>query len=217
MGDFEDWIQSTMQTTDQQVVIFDATSGNPLPTFSGWTGILISGSHAMVTDHLAWSQKTAGWLAEAHKREIPMLGICYGHQLLAQALGGKVGDNPNGLEFGTVEIQLTQQAHLDALFGWLPTIFKAHVCHAQTVLKLPPHARLLATSQLDGCQAFSIGKSTWGVQFHPEFSAAALIYYINHFKDQLSKEGKDAVQLIPHCCETPLAARLLTQFKELRL
>ena len=69
----------------------------------------------MVTQHLQWSERIAEWLPEAAERQIPTLGICYGHQLLAYALGGKAGNNPQGPEFGTVDVHLTKKAQNDLL------------------------------------------------------------------------------------------------------
>ena len=60
----------------------------------------------MVSEREPWSERAAEWLREVAQRGIPLLGICYGHQLLAHALGGRVGANPQGREIGTVEVGL---------------------------------------------------------------------------------------------------------------
>jgi GMP synthase (glutamine-hydrolysing) len=76
---------------------------------------LITGSPAMVTDLEPWSEDTAAWLREAAAAGLPMFGICYGHQLLAHALGGKVGYNPAGREVGTQTVELLPAAAGDKL------------------------------------------------------------------------------------------------------
>src|SRR5512143_3057996 len=107
-GDFEDWILSGMEIGKEASLVVDVGKDSLFPSFVEISGIVITGSHAMVTEHQDWSERTALWLVKAVEHEIPILGICYGHQLLAYALGGEVGDNPHGREFGTVEV------HLDA-------------------------------------------------------------------------------------------------------
>src|SRR5690606_40927594 len=68
----------------------------PLPDPGGIAGAVVTGSPAMVTDRLPWSERTAEWLRRAVAQGTPVLGVCYGHQLLAHALGGVVAANPRG-------------------------------------------------------------------------------------------------------------------------
>jgi GMP synthase (glutamine-hydrolysing) len=168
-----------------------------------------------VTDGAAWSEATAGWLAGVVARGVPVLGICYGHQLLAHALGGEVGDNPRGLEFGTIEIRLAAGAARDPLLGALPHPARVQVCHRQSVLRLPPGARRLASSAMDDNQAFVFGEGAWGLQFHPEFDAAIVRAYIHAFRQDLLAQGRDPAALQATCAETPRAAGLLQRFARL--
>jgi GMP synthase (glutamine-hydrolysing) len=124
--------------------------------------VVITGSHAMVTGHREWSERTARWLRGAVERGIPTLGICYGHQLLAYALGGEVGDNPNGLEAGAVDVHLNGAVQDDALFAGFPSPITGYVGHHQSVLRLPPGARRLASSAMDANQIFVMGECLGG-------------------------------------------------------
>ncbi len=211
-GDFEDWILSGMGIRREEALVIDVCDGDPLPEYRDISGIAITGSHEMVTEHPVWSEKTAVWLPEAVKKNIPTLGICYGHQLLAYAMGGKVGDNPGGREFGTVDLKRTLTAKNDPLLGGLPSAMKVHVCHAQSVLVLPPDAVLLASSTMDPHQAFLLGECAWGVQFHPEFNALIGIHYIETFREELKNEGKDPDTLIAECTDTPWGESVLRRF-----
>lgn len=65
---------------------------------------LLSGSWAMVTDRADWSERTAAWVRGAVADGLPLLGVCYGHQLMSYALGGNVGDNPAGWERGLIAV-----------------------------------------------------------------------------------------------------------------
>ena len=112
-GDFEDWTLARLGVDAARVV--DVTRGERLPDATGFGGVVVTGSHDMVTEHLPWSERTAEWLAGAVARQVPTLAICYGHQLLAYALGGDVNDNPQGAEYGTVEVALAPEAAADPL------------------------------------------------------------------------------------------------------
>ena len=211
-GDFEDWVLAGMVIGGDQVSIVDVRDGTPFPVYDVLSGVVITGSHSMVTDHDPWSERTAAWLAGAVEKQIPILGICYGHQLLAYALGGKVGDNPNGHEYGTVEVRLNENAHQDPLLGGLPNPIKMHTSHAQSVLELPARARLLASSDMDQHQAFVAGECAWGVQFHPEFDAEATRGYIRHSRSVLLAEQQDPDRLIEQSTDTPYGSQILQQF-----
>jgi len=214
-GDFEHWILSGMQIEPKSALIVDVYSGFPLPGFDEISGVIISGSHAMVTEHPDWSERTGEWLVEAALKQIPVLGICYGHQLLAHALGGEVGDNPNGCEFGTVKVNLNENAREDKLFGGFSNPLLAHVSHTQSVLRLPDNATLLASSDVDKNQAFAVGNSAWGVQFHPEFDAEIVVEYINQHRDVLLRENKNPDRIIERSFNTHHGSEILKRFVEI--
>lgn len=76
----------------------------------------------MVTERADWSERTAGWIRNAMDAELPLFGVCYGHQLMAHALGGRVDYLPGGREIGTLPIALTPQGANDPFSAKLPTI-----------------------------------------------------------------------------------------------
>jgi GMP synthase (glutamine-hydrolysing) len=201
-----------MGTHSDRAVVLDVDTGSHLPEPDRFSGIIVTGSHALVTDHHPWSEQTAEWMVRAVERQIPMLGICYGHQLLAYAMGGEVGDNPNGLESGTVELALGRGAEGDALLGDLPPSTRVQVSHLQSVLRLPPGARRLASSAMEPNQAFSMGPCAWGLQFHPEFDTEVVTAYIHHFREALQGQGQDPDRLIRACQDTPDSHNLLRRF-----
>jgi GMP synthase (glutamine-hydrolysing) len=77
----------------------------------------------MVTDRLAWSEKTAAWIRSAMAVEMPLFGICYGHQLMADALGGEVAYHPAGRETGCKAITLSAAGRTDPLLSDRPAHF----------------------------------------------------------------------------------------------
>ena len=204
-----------MQIEPESALIVDVYSGSPLPGLDGISGVIISGSHAMVTEHHDWSERTVEWLVEAALKQIPILGICYGHQLLAYALGGEVGDNPNGCEFGTVEVNLNENARGDKLLGGFSTPMLAHMSHTQSVLRLPDNTTLLASSDMDKNQAFVFENFAWGVQFHPEFDKEIVVEYINQHRQVLLRENKNPDRIIERVFNTHHGSKILKRFVEI--
>ena len=214
-GDFDDMFLQRLDLTAGPIETVCPFSGEPLPSVASLSGIIITGSHDMVTDKHPWSEKTAAWIKQAVESETPVLGVCYSHQLLAHAMGGVVGDNPQGKEFGTVSIRLNREGQRDQLFEDMPGTFPAQACHSQSVLQLPAEATLLASSVMDPHHAFAIGKRAWGVQFHPEFNRDVLRLYIQRFADDLTVQGRDVDSLLAGIRETPHSEGLLRRFQRL--
>jgi GMP synthase (glutamine-hydrolysing) len=215
MDDFEDWVMSGLKLPRERVRVCRVAHGEALPTLRDTAGAVITGSHAMVTDRAAWSERTAGWIAEAVGARVPLLGICYGHQLMAHALGGMVGDNPQGDEVGTVDVTLNDAARSDPLLEALPRVFKAHACHSQTALSLPPGAVVLGASARDPHHAFRMGDCAWGVQFHPEFNAAIVKGYLCEAREELTAQGQSVDALLAAATDTPESALVLRRFAEI--
>jgi GMP synthase (glutamine-hydrolysing) len=210
-GDFEDWIARRLGPDVGQVTVHDPCTAE-LPDPAGFSGVILTGSHAMVTEHRDWSQRTAAWIPAVIRSATPLLGICYGHQLVAHALGGSVDNNPSGRQFGTVWIDKHASAESDPLFADLPERFAAHTCHTQCVLSLPSGAICLAASPMDAHQAYRIGDRTWGVQFHPEFDEIATAAYIDHCADVLRAQGDEPARLKTSVTNTPGSESLLQRF-----
>ena len=166
----------------------------------------------MVTDDLPWSLGCEHWLRELVERDVPVLGVCYGHQLLARAFGGEVGFNSRGDEVGTTAVALTEAGRHDPLFGGLPDELIVQNSHRQSVLSLPPDARLLASNDHDVHQAFAIGKRAWGMQFHPEFDADIMRGYLEDRSEGLQERGVDTAKLHAATRDSDHGTRVLRNF-----
>jgi GMP synthase (glutamine-hydrolysing) len=212
-GDFEVWFAQGMGVTDLLQV--DVLKYQVFPAAQSLAGVVITGSPAMVSAREDWSEQTAEWLDKIVKKGVPVLGVCYGHQLLAHALGGKAGPNPNGRQIGTVKAELIDGAKDDPLLGYLPSTFAAQASHSEVVLELPPGAERLATSPLDNNFAIRFAENAWGVQFHPEFSGTIMSEYIRYRSDAIREEGLNPEQLLKKVTETVEANSVLKVFAEL--
>ncbi len=214
-GDFEDWIGAALLKAGVETETIDATRSAPLPAPASLDGAIVTGSHAMVTDEAAWSERTGAWLRQMTTAETPLLAICFGHQLLARAWGGVVDYHVAGPEMGRVTAQLGGRTRGDLLFGHLPERIDTLNGHNQFVLQPPPGAVILAATDRDRCHALRLGKAAWGVQFHPEIDADITRFYIGMSRAVLEESGQDPDGLSAACCDTPLAAGLLQRFAEI--
>lgn len=214
-GDFDDYIINQMGIPASDVLTVPVYISRDLPALADVSAIVITGSHAMVTERKEWSLFLADWLRHIRPACIPVLGICYGHQLIADAWGGNVDYHPDGEEMGTVEVELTEAGKQDILLGCLPERFLGHVAHAQTVKVLPPAARLLARNAFEQHHAFVIEENVWGVQFHPEFSAAVTQAYIEKQSDEPQEHGRNPAALIRSVSDHFYGQQLLRRFLSL--
>ena len=212
-GDFDDWVAPMLGWPGEDLLIVEAHRDEPLPPTDEISGTVVTGSPAMVTDREPWSERSGRWLTELVEAQTPIFGICYGHQLLAQALGGEVGKNPRGREIGTVDVELFDH-HDDPLFAGLASPLQAHTTHVESVLRLPDGARHFGRNEADAHHVFRVGTHAWGVQFHPEFDADIMRRYIRARREILLGEGLDADRIDESVSETPRASGLVERFGE---
>lgn len=144
--------------------------------------------------------------------DMPLFGVCYGHQLMAYALGGQVGYHPDGLEVGCQEIELLPAIASDPLGEVLPPRFAAHLTHLQTVLTPPPGAQVLARSAHDPHQIMRYGAHAISTQFHPEFTPSISAACVRRRAEILRSEGHDPEAMLDGLHETPIARGLLKHF-----
>jgi GMP synthase (glutamine-hydrolysing) len=211
-GDFEDWVTAGISIPQERIFVVDAQSTTRLPSHP--KAVIITGAHEMVTDGDPWIRIASDWLRDLVERNVPIFGICFGHQLLAHALGGEVGYHPGGREVGTVCVRRLLEARNDPLLSVMPLSFPAYATHAQSVLCMPSGATRLASSRFDPNHVVRFGPRQWGVQFHPEFSEDVLRYYIESQRAELDEQGQDADQLIRSVSPSP-SVKVMDRFARL--
>lgn len=112
--------------------------------------------------------RTKNLVSFALAEKIPLLGVCYGHQLVANMYGGEVHHDKEQTKFGPYEVRLTEEGKSDPLFKSLPEVFYAQYAHHDSVTQLPKGATLLASSPICQFSALRYGGAAYTVQFHPE-------------------------------------------------
>ena len=136
-----------------------------LPETFGFDGAVITGSRASVYWNEPWIDPLIEWVGTAVERGMPVLGVCFGHQVLADALGGTVEDM-GSYEIGYRDVELGD----DPLFAGVKSPATVFTTHSDAVTELPPEAEQIAENGY-GVHGFRVGNAV-GVQFHPEYDPA---------------------------------------------
>ncbi len=143
-----------------------------------YTHIILTGSEASILERAKWVEEEVELVSEAVEKGTPILGSCYGHQLLALSLGGpshlRRCENP---EVGWIPIQIKKNNSLLGKRGWVFTFS----CHFDEVFHLGGGFDILASSQHCQIQAFRLKtKPVWGLQIHPEMNIRDATVYIKN-------------------------------------
>jgi GMP synthase (glutamine-hydrolysing) len=218
LGDYEQWFQAALEPESAALVPVELHARQSVPSLARFDAIIMSGSplsvtalhgdSAATTEGAEWMRRAADVMIEASER-MPVLGVCFGHQLLAWRLGSVVHQNPKGKELGTVSVVVTSRGQTDPLFDGLPSELAVQATHDDEVKELPPGARLLATNAASTVQAFGFGKLLRAVQFHPEMTCASIRFCIEH-DEALAGEAKAALLGAAH--DSTHGATLLRNF-----
>lgn len=188
-----------------------------LPTdLSQYAGLVVLGGamSANSEDSYPWLAPTKTLLAKAVRDDVPTLGVCLGHQLLASALGGRVEVNDLGTRIGLTSVTLTEAGRANPLLA-NPDARRATHWNEDVVTQLPPDAVRLATAPDGTVQAARYAPRAWGVQFHPEVTAAIFAEWAREYPDRtdLPALGAAVAQAEPELRNTwaPFALRFAAQ------
>lgn len=197
---------------DWQVTTFEVTENDFPSSMDGFDGLLIGGSPASVNDANHWIDRLSQLIRRAFSAGLPMMGVCFGHQAVAQALGGKVGANPGPFILGTTETTFTARA------PWMPedarkiTLASAH---GEQVTALPPEAEVLGESPFCPIAAYRIGTQVFATQHHPEMTPDFLAALVEEFTPEFTPDvGTRARASLANPPEGPRFAEWIARFFE---
>ena len=173
-------------------------AGDALPDLSSYDGLLVLGGPMGAADDQAasWLPTVRERVREAVSLDLPTLGICLGHQLVALALGGTVERNPRGQQVGLLDVSWTDAATDDPLLGELATPRRGVQWNDDVVSALPAGAQALAATPAGELQAARFGPSAWGVQLHPEVDTTVLAPWAASDRGSHEARGIDQVAVL---------------------
>lgn len=223
VGDYDRWFLQTLGLSGYRFDVLAAFQDAKLPAnAAGYDAVMMTGSPASVTRLEPWMERSAALMVGAAERGIPVLGVCFGHQLLAHAYGGRVARSPLGREIGTVDVELTPAGRADPLFTGLPSRIAVQATHEDFVPEPPPGAAVLAGNAHTATQALAFRPSARGVQFHPEIQPDAMRALVQARAENLEAEatarglapGERVPRLLAGIAPTPYGRQILVNFLE---
>ena len=204
-GQASDWIQNVLRSYDDLEV--NVVKGYEMDHLdpnddSAW---IITGSAHSVYDDFLWIDYLKEKLKEVQKTRIPVLGICFGHQLIADTFGGKVELNKKGWEIGSCRVNLFKESEECSLFSSFSESIDVYQSHQDIVIEIPKDAILLAENDM-GIQSFVYDEMFYGVQFHPEFTKDVMEKYLT------IRYEKGILKEIPVVEECKSSSKILNNF-----
>jgi GMP synthase-like glutamine amidotransferase len=167
-GDVDAQFTALLAEPGQTWQSFDVEHGEFPADVGAFNALLVTGSAASVYDDEPWIARLLEALRTAHRRQVPLLGICFGLQAVAQALGGRVEPNPLGWELGLAELELSEAGRRWPPLAGAPRPLRILESHSDIAVALPPGAVVLASSRRTPVEVFSLGERVLCLQGHPE-------------------------------------------------
>lgn len=146
---------------------------------ASYDGFVITGSCYDAHSNDPWIMDLIHLVNKLDSMHKKILGICFGHQIVARALGGKVGRSPNGWDIGVRAVNVSSSLPLALSSLNLPSKISIFKCHRDEILELPAKAEVIAWSEKTGVEIFSYGDHILGIQGHPEFTYDILLHFID--------------------------------------
>jgi len=168
-------------------------------------GFIITGSPASVHDDAAWIGRLETLIREITAQKIPIFGACFGHQIIARALGATVALNPQGWVLGRVETEFQPEGKLVPIYA----------AHKEQVTDLPKGARI--TARTEGCEiaGFAIGNHILTTQYHPEMTGDFIAALLEAFEDDIGKDvTRSAARTLGEPTNMPKLAGWIADFFE---
>jgi len=202
IGDTDRMFIDLLSFPGSQWDVHDVEHGVFPDDLGGYDGLVITGGPAAAYDTDGWVLRLLETVREAHGRGIGLLGICLGHQVVAKALGGEVGLNPQGWEIGLGEVRLTPEARSYPGLRGAPQPLRMLETHRDVITRLPPGALHLAYSDKTRYEMFSLGTTVLCMQGHPEMDCEEVGEILRkrepHLPPEVVAAGRTTLEGSPH-------------------
>jgi len=181
----------TLRDFGHRLKIIRADRGEALPAdLDGITGVVSCGGGQSAYGPEPWLVQEMSLLRDAHGAGIPVIGLCLGAQLLAQALGGEVRKSSTP-EVGWHEVRLSPVGREDPIFTGIAWNSMQFCWHFDEVATPPPGAKVLASSDRCKAQAFSVGLTSYAFQYHFEWDRELVLREVDEFQAEVRAGGAD--------------------------
>ena len=171
---------------------------------------LCTGSRYSAYDTMPWVGALARFIRDVHESKKPFVGICFGHQILAHALGGKVAKAPGGWGVGVLEVEILANE------AWMrPARERLRIqhMHQDQVMRLPPGSVVLGRSEHCEIGMFRIGETMLGIEGHPEFTREFGEALIRARMERIGKaRGEAALESLAQPTDSALLGRWIESF-----
>lgn len=211
-GQASDWVEKILSAYNLNVKVVKAYEMEDFDPNSDDAWIITGSAHS-VYDDFEWIEYLKMKLIDMKKLNKPVLGICFGHQLIADTFGGKVILNPKGWELGSCKVKFTKDGINDKLFLGLNNPLSVYQSHQDVVASLPEGSNLMAENDM-GIQSFLYNGCFYGVQFHPEFTKIVMEKYLDIrykkgiiSKKPIVKESKTSYKVLSNFIENIVKVR----------
>jgi len=204
VGDMDAQFMALLAQPGQQWETFDAEHGEVPADPGAFDALLITGSAASVCDADPWIERLLETIRTAYAQQVPLLGICFGLQAVAQALGGKVAPNPQGWDLGVAALELTEAGRRLPTLAGAAQPLQILESHSDIAVALPPGAVVLAASPRTPVEIFTLGERVLCLQGHPEMDREMVRELLEKrsqkglLDPQRAAEGETSLRLTPH-------------------
>jgi GMP synthase-like glutamine amidotransferase len=186
-GSYTDRFEQLLFTADAQLTFntYCAVHQQYPQDINACDAYLITGSKYSCYEDLDWIKRLGRFVVECYQQEKKLIGICFGHQLIAQVLGGRVQKSDKGWGAGLISSDVVQSP------GWLSPAqpcFSLLINHHDQVIRLPGGASLIATNEFCPVSAYQVNQSMLTFQGHPEFSREYLRYLMTKNRQEIGEQ-----------------------------
>lgn len=213
-GSYPEMFARLLQAVDPDIVCdtFTVIDGQFPKDLKSYDGFLITGSRFSAYDSETWVAKLISYVHDLYRARKPLVGICFGHQVIAQALEGAVERAPQGWGVGAYTSRLYYKPQ------WMKSqpvnnVFTLLASYQDQVVKLPKHAALLAGNSFCPNAMYQLGETILTFQGHPEFSKEYCRGLMDMRQEQLGRDTyKRGVESLNEAIDAQLVGQWIVEF-----
>ena len=211
-GSYAEMFQRLLLSVDDQLefIVYQVTESQYPESIDECDAYLITGSKSSIYDDELWIMELRDYVVSLHKQRKKLVGICFGHQIIAHALGGLAQKSEKGWGVGNIV------SNIEKAKPWMGNAkqqFSLLVSHQDQVVKLPDHAMLIASNEHCPNDSFQIANHILTFQGHPEFTEDYLEYSMSKRRDLIGEEKYNkAIGSLNESHGGPLVAQWLLDF-----